>query len=150
MILMLRVLLGGWLLSLMSGLMAAWWRIRSQVPVVLPIAAVVFGRIGGGGHLDEDVGDDAVVSTCRGFCSVPVPLQSVQRAEFWCVILALQANDGVHLGVDNLGVVRHVGRLLDGKTASRPAELVKDGDLILLIERMPRLRGLDTVRISKS
>ena len=44
-------------------------------------------------------------------------------------------SDGVHLGVDNLGVVRHVGRLLDGKTPSRPAELVKDGDLILLFEK---------------
>ena len=59
----------------------------------------------------------------------------------------MQANDRVHLGYDNLGVV--LGRLLDGKTASRPAELVKDGDLFLLIERMLRLRELDTVRISK-
>ena len=91
------------------------------------------------GHLNEDVGEDALVSASRGFCSVPGPLQSVQRAEFWSVILALQANDGVHLGVDNLRVVRHVGRLLDGMTASRPAELVKDGDLLLLIERMLRL-----------
>ena len=101
------------------------------------------------GHLDEDAGEDAVVGACRGFCSVLGPLQSVQRAEFWGVILALQADDGVHLGVDNLGVVRHVGRLLDGSTASRPVELVKDGDLILLIERMLHLRDLDTVRISK-
>ena len=46
-------------------------------------------------------------------------------------------------------VVQHVGRLLDGKTASRPAELVKDGDLILLVEKMIHLRELDTVRISK-
>ena len=84
--------------------------------------------------MDEDVGEDAVVSACRGFCSVPGPLQSV-RAEFWCVILAFQANDGVHLGVDNLGVVRHVGRLLDGRAASRRVELVEDCDLILLIER---------------
>ena len=30
------------------------------------------------------------------------------------VILALQSSGAVHLGVDNLGVVRHVGRLLDG------------------------------------
>ena len=72
-----------------------------------------------------------------------------KRAEFWGVILALQANDGVHLGVDNLCVDRHVGRLLDGKTTFRSAEVVKDGDLILLIERMLRLRVLDTVRISK-
>ena len=75
-------------------------------------------------------------------------LQTVQRAELWRVILALQAADGVHLGVDNLGVVRHVGRLLDGNAGSRPAEFVKDGDLILLVGRMLRLRGLDTVRIS--
>ena len=47
------------------------------------------------------------------------------------VILALQACCGVHLGVDNLNVVRHVGRLLDG------------------IDRMLHLRGLDTVKISK-
>ena len=92
------------------------------------------------GHLDEDIGENA---------AVPGPLQSVQRAEFWGVILALQAIDGVHLGVDNLGVVRHVGRLLDGKGTSRPAELVKAWDLILLIERMLCLRGLDTVRISE-
>ena len=52
--------------------------------------------------------------SCRGFCSVPGPLQSVQRAEMWGVILALQSSSSVHLGVDNLGVVRHVGRLLDG------------------------------------
>ena len=68
---------------------------------------------------------------------------------FLVVSLALQAYDGIHLGVDNLGVVRHVGRLLDGRAASRPVELVKDGDLVLLIERMLHLRGLDTVRISK-
>ena len=58
----------------------------------------------------------------------------------------MQANDGLHLGVDNLGVVRHVGRLLDGKTASRPAELVEDGGIILLVERMLPLQDLDTVR----
>ena len=47
--------------------------------------------------------------TCRGFCSVPGPYQSVQRAEMWGVILPLQSSGAVHLGVDNLGVVRHVG-----------------------------------------
>ena len=34
-------------------------------------------------------------------------LQTVQRAEFWGVILALQAADAVHFGVDNPSVVRH-------------------------------------------
>ena len=40
------------------------------------------------GHWGDDVGDGSVVSACRGFCSVPGPLQTVQRAELWCVILA--------------------------------------------------------------
>ena len=91
------------------------------------------------GHWDEDVGENAVVSACR----------FLFRELNSRVVLALHADDGVHLGVDNLGVVRCVGRFLDGRTTSRPAELVKDGDLLLLIERMLCLRGLDTVRISK-
>ena len=39
------------------------------------------------------------VQSCRGFCSVPGPLQSVQRAEMWGVVLALQSSGAVHLGV---------------------------------------------------
>ena len=101
------------------------------------------------GHWDDDVGDGSVVSACGGFCSVPGPLQTVQRAELWGVILALQASDGVHLGVDNLGVVRHVGRILDGRVSSRPCELLPDGELFFLIERMLHIRGLNLVRISK-
>ena len=41
------------------------------------------------------------------------------------------------------------GGLLDGRGCSVPFELVKDGDLLVLIERMLHLRGLDNVRISK-
>ena len=70
-------------------------------------------------------------------------MQTVQRAELWGFILALQANDGVHLGVDNLGVVRHVGRILDGQASSRVCELLPDGDLLLLIERILHIRGLN-------
>ena len=79
------------------------------------------------GHVDG-VRVDPDLACCKGFCSVPGPLQSVQRAEMWGVILALQTSRAVHLGVDNLGVVRHGGRLLD---------------------RMLQQRGLDTVCISK-
>ena len=89
------------------------------------------------------------VQSCRGFCSVPGHLQSVQRAEMWGDILALQSSGAVHLGVDYLGVVRPVGRLLDGHYGSVLLELVKDGDLLLLIDWMLHLRGLDTVRITK-
>ena len=63
--------------------------------------------------------------------------------------MALQSSRAVHLGVDNLGVVRHVGRLLGGCPGTKPFELVNDGDLLLLIDRMLRQRGLDTVSISK-
>ena len=52
----------------------------------------------------------------------------------WDVILALQSSGALHLGVDKLGVVRHVGRLLDGLHGSVPFELVNDGDLLLLLE----------------
>ena len=61
----------------------------------------------------------------------------------------MQTSRAVHLGVDNLGVVRHVGPLLDGCRGPVPYELVNDGDLLLLIDRMLHQRGLDTVRISK-
>ena len=93
-----------------------------------------------------------MVSACRGFCSVPGALQTDQRAELWGVILALQANDGVHLGVDNLGVVRHVGRILDGRVSSRPCELLPDGSLRIskvkghadeAMVRASTVRGLD-------
>ena len=39
------------------------------------------------GHVDG-ISVDPDVASCRGFCSVPGPLQSVQRAEMW----------GSHLG----------------------------------------------------
>ena len=83
-----------------------------------------------------------------GFFAVPGLFQSVQRAELWGVILASQSSGAVHLG-DNLSVVRHVGGLIAGRGCSVPFELVKDGDLLVLIERMLRLRGLDTVRITQ-
>ena len=53
------------------------------------------------------------------------------------------------MGVDNLNVVRIVGRLLDGCFGARSFEVLKDGDLVFLIHRLLCLRGFDTVRISK-
>ena len=38
------------------------------------------------GHVDR-VRPEGEVHSCRGFCSVPGPLQSVQRAEMWSVLL---------------------------------------------------------------
>ena len=86
------------------------------------------------GHVDrvQSVGVD---HSCRAFVSVPGPLQTVQRAELWGVIIALQSAEAVRIGVDNLGVVRHVGRLLDGGSFFLPLELVTDGDFLILIRR---------------
>ena len=53
------------------------------------------------------------ISSVRSFCSVPGPLQTVQRADLWEDILAFQAGNAVHVGVDHLNVVRHVGRKCD-------------------------------------
>ena len=50
------------------------------------------------GHVDRVQSDDGFPS-CRGFISVPGPLQSVQRAEMWGVILALQSSGATHLGL---------------------------------------------------
>ena len=68
---------------------------------------------------------------------------------FWGVVLALQATNAVHLGFDNLNVVRYVGRLLDGLSTIRPFELVDDGDLIIHIRKLLSIRGCDTVCISE-
>ena len=43
----------------------------------------------------------------------------------------------------------HVGRILDGNLGAQPFQVVPDGDLLYLIDRMLQLRGLDTVKISK-
>ena len=101
------------------------------------------------GHVDDDDQGNQTVARCRGYCSVPGPLQSVQRAELWGVILALQASCGVHLGVDNLNVVHILGRMLDGNLGAQPFQVVPDGDLLCLIHRMLLLRGLDTVKVTK-
>ena len=83
------------------------------------------------------------------FLPVPGVLQSVQRAEFWGAIVALQAYWPCHLGIDNLNVVRSIGSLLDADCLAKPFALVKDGDLIALVRYMIRTRGRDTVKVTK-
>ena len=73
----------------------------------------------------------------------------MQRAEFWGVIAALQASKPVHLGVDNANVVGHVGRVLAGRKPGKPLELLVDGDLIGLVQRLVDIRGPGTTAISK-
>ena len=51
-------------------------------------------------------------------------------------------------GLDNLNVARTVGRLLDNDSLVRPLPLVKDGDLIALVQYMIRTTGQETVRVT--
>ena len=74
------------------------------------------------------------VERCVLFDSIRGPLQSVQRAELWGVILALQCSSAVHLGVDNLNVVRHVSRILEGRVPCRPFEHTFDGICLLSLK----------------
>ena len=61
-----------------------------------------------------------------GFCR----LFNVRK--FWGAILAMQAYWPCHLGIDNLNVVRSIGRLLHAACLALP--LVKDGDLVALVQ----------------
>ena len=76
-------------------------------------------------------------------------MQTVQRAEFWCAILAMQAYWHCHLGIDNLNVVRSIGRLLDADCLAKPLPLVNDGDLVALVQYMIRTRCRETVRVTE-
>ena len=83
------------------------------------------------------------------FCLSLGFLQTVRRAEFWSAILAMQAYWPCHLGIDNLNVARSIGRLLDFDCLAKPLPLVKDGDLIALVQYMIRTRSRETVRVTK-
>ena len=83
------------------------------------------------------------------FSGVLGPIQSVQRAEYWGVILALQAYSGIHIGIDNLNVLRGVAALLSYRVPRSPLPLMKDGDLLATILSMLCLRGPETVQVSK-
>ena len=63
--------------------------------------------------------------------------------------MALQAFWLGHLGVDNLNVVRSTGRLLDQGSLSKPLPLVKDGDLISIVQHVVRVLGPEMVQITK-
>ena len=56
------------------------------------------------------------------------PLQTVHRAEHWDVILVLQAYSGIHIGIDNLNVLRGVAKITDNGITDTPLPLINDGD----------------------
>ena len=133
---MLVVLLGVCQTNLMSGLMGAWFRRRSLVlrrrDFFLLVFPVNFGLLLGGAIWMMSWEGTRTL----GLAVVTVLFLVRYRLFRWL------SSGGSFLRFRR----RHFGRLLDGNVGSRPPELVKDGDLILLIGRMLRLGGLDTVR----
>ena len=93
--------------------------------------------------------DDPHEGSSHIFSGIPGPIQSVQRAEYWGVILALQAYSGIHIGIDDMNVLRGVAALLSYKVPRSPLPLIKDGDLLATIHSMLSLRGFDSVKVSK-
>ena len=111
--------------------------------VYLPAAEVAFESAVWG--VAEEYGD-ARLERCRAFMPVPGVLQTVQRAEFWGAIVAMQAYWPC---LGNLNVARSVGRLLDRDCLAEPLPLVLNGDLVSLAQCMIRTRGRETVRVTK-
>ena len=110
--------------------------------------AAWFGRMWG--HLDLLLPlPDGAGEACRLYCSVPGPLQTVQRGEIWGVLVALQGCIQMHVGVDNLNVVRHVSRIIDGRCTSKPFSPVNDGDLLLQIQQLVFWLGVANAAVSK-
>ena len=71
--------------------------------VNLPASELAFdGLIWG---IAEEHGD-VRLERCRAFLPVPGVMQTVQRAEFWGAIVALQAHWSCHLGIDNFNVAQ--------------------------------------------
>ena len=88
----------------------------------------------------EEYGD-ARLERCRAIMPVPGVVQTVQRAEFWGAIVAMQAYWPCHFGIDNLNVARSIGSLLDRDSLVKPLPLVKDDDLVALVQCMIRTQG---------
>ena len=90
-------------------------------------------------------------SVAELFLPVPGVMQTVQRAEFWGAIVAMQAYWPCHVGIDKLNVARTtvlVGCWI-GTAWLNLLPLVKDGDLVALAQYMIRTRGRETVRVTK-
>ena len=76
-------------------------------------------------------------------------MQSVQGAEIWGVLLALQSGISTHVWGGYLNVVNHVGRINAGGRSGQPFPLVNDGGLILLVRRLVQWRGLGSTQVTK-
>ena len=90
--------------------------------VYVPAPELAFG--GSVWGVAEEYGD-ARLERCRAFVPAPGLLQTVQRAELWGAIVALQSYWPCHSGIDNLNVARSIVRLLDRGGLPKPLLLSK-------------------------
>ena len=95
--------------------------------------------------VSEEYGD-ARLERCRAFLPVADPLQTVQRAEFWDTIIAVQADWSGHVEVDNLNMASSIARLLEHGKLSKPLPLVERW---AVVQHLISASGLETARIAK-
>ena len=105
---------GSLVLNGLFGIGVCWvWCLR-------PCIWYCFGLVGGGDTWICFLHCLMVLARLVDYCSIPGPLQTVQRAEIWGVLVALQGCVSMHVGEDNFNVVNHVSRIIAGRCASRP------------------------------
>ena len=56
-------------------------------------------------------------------------VETVQRADYWGAILALQAFSGIHVGIDNVNVYEGLPDFFGTSLDGIPFPSIKDGDL---------------------
>ena len=109
-LLLTMILPWGCLITLMFGLMVVE-RISLQL-VALRLLVLAFICLALSLHLMIWFGERCSSGALPCFSACSCVMQTVQRAEFWCAIVALQAYWLCHLGSDNLNVARSIGCLL--------------------------------------
>ena len=82
--------------------------------------------------LRVSTGNSRAAQVCI-FASSLGPRQRVQRAEYWGVILALQAFPGIHIGIDHMNVIGGVAKLLDKGSADVRLPLIRDGAVFVTV-----------------
>ena len=65
------------------------------------------------------------------------------------MIRVLQAAAAVHVGVDNLNVVGHVDRLIQGLAPLKPFELLCNGDVLHVVKTVLVKRRLGLTQVTK-
>ena len=78
-----------------------------------------------------------------------VPFSLFRELSIGVLFLFCKLILGIHIGIDNLNVLRGMAALLSRNFPRSPLPLVKDGDLLATIRSMLSLRGFSTVKVSK-